>query len=447
MASTSNPKVKPLPAQSGKNDTNMLQRTSKNMLPFPKLHETKNQVPPAEPKSRLPALREDIRASVSSTKTPLSLYPRPPKRALPDTAAGKDRKRSRVNPPTSSSHRTNHDEPAKLGHGLGKEKGANAGVRPPPKTEAFDQLFRKANTEGRKGQKGRKERKERKLVNSRTEDKLMLSSLLNEYRIMTEVEAEPVANPIRAPSPPPEGSPFFRLPRELRDKIYSYLLQASTPINVHKAWTQCYSRYRAGLDPGILVANKQAAAEGTQVLYSTNTFVYLLRDDGHPIPQATDPAGLAAADTKPPPPRSRVIFLAKHAPLIRRLELFVESNRTNMDYCFAIARALDSLSAMGVRPLELAFKLAPRLECRVDLFFYRGWSVTDFFSAGLTVMPALRKVHFERLRFSVYTPQGRRLETVMDGAAIRAAPGGGGSGEEEEQGEDQNGGEIWDPWA
>lgn len=248
-----------------------------------------------------------------------------------------------------------------------------------------------------------------------------------------------VIKPPRAPSPPKRNPffPFFRLPRELRDKIYGHLLHAPGPITVLKAWTQCYGRYRGGIEPAILCVNKQAAAEGTKVLYSTNTFSYLLRDNGVPVSRTTHLAGVRASTDRKrgSTGRSRLIYLTKHACLIRRLELVVESNRSDADYGVAISKALAALRVAGVRPLELSFSLKPRLERRRE---HRSWTMVDFFSAGAAVMPALRALNFARLRFDVLTPRGRRVEMVLDGQAIRA-----GFGVREKQAADR----VQDPWA
>ena len=248
-----------------------------------------------------------------------------------------------------------------------------------------------------------------------------------------------VIKPPRVPSPPKRNPffPFFRLPRELRDKIYGHLLHAPGPITVLKAWTQCYGRYRGGIEPAILCVNKQTAAEGAEVLYSTNTFSYLLRDNGVPVPQTTHHAGVnASTDRKRGATgRSRLIYLTKHARLIRRLELVVESNRSDADYGVAISKALVALRVAGVRPLELSFSLKPRLERRRE---HRSWTMVDFFSAGVAVMPALRALNFAKLRFDVLTPRGRRVEMVLDGQAIRD-----GFGVREKQAADR----FQDPWA
>ena len=269
---------------------------------------------------------------------------------------------------------------------------------------------------------------------------------------------------------------FFTLPRELRDEIYGYLLTSSTPITVLKAWTQRYNRYRGDLNPTILSTCRQAAAEGTRVLYSTNTFQYILRDDGQPIPEGMNKRG--AIPSSSPPHRScrssskhdtgDVIFLAKYASFFRHICLTVEGNRTGETHRIAAADALSTLASAGVRPNFMSFDLSPRLESPAPGSLVYRWTLIDFFSIGLPLVGVLRRdLCYRRLHFAVRHVDGRRLEMSLDADDLMAAErayhayqsrqsrrgrrlDGGGDGSDvkakEKKGAGQ-GDEPWDPWA
>ncbi|KAL8790113.1 MAG: hypothetical protein Q9213_000815 [Squamulea squamosa] len=72
--------------------------------------------------------------------------------------------------------------------------------------------------------------------------------------------------------------PFFSLPLELREHIYSELLTPSVPSegSIADPWILWHDRYglkkHVPVHPQILLANKQVNAEGTAILYENNTF-------------------------------------------------------------------------------------------------------------------------------------------------------------------------------
>lgn len=102
------------------------------------------------------------------------------------------------------------------------------------------------------------------------------------------------------PTPPlPKGRRIFAISREVRDKIYAHLLTAPEYIPIRRAWTKVCSWYDGDLDLAILRVSKQAAAESTRVLYSTNTFLYLSHDNGQPLNGMTSPADLARQPAHP----------------------------------------------------------------------------------------------------------------------------------------------------
>lgn len=217
---------------------------------------------------------------------------------------------------------------------------------------------------------------------------------------------------------------LFSLPLEVRDKIYSHLLTTTTPITVLRGWTQCGARYRGGLEPAILQVCRQTYEEGIRILYSSNTFLYLIRDTGDPIPEALRPEGyispMAAALLEPPPlselksnakgraakrrmmdPRgkpvakkstvgdvTRIIYLAKYARLFRRVEIVLESNRDDKQYRLAMAKAIQLLGkgegGFGANLTSLQFTLTPveRELGRPGSNAGTEWTVVKFFSSA-----------------------------------------------------------------
>jgi hypothetical protein len=62
---------------------------------------------------------------------------------------------------------------------------------------------------------------------------------------------------------------FFQLPRELRDKIYTYLLLSRNPIRIRK-----YTGPGRETDPTILRVSRQLRNEATPIYYRINEFLY-----------------------------------------------------------------------------------------------------------------------------------------------------------------------------
>jgi hypothetical protein len=62
---------------------------------------------------------------------------------------------------------------------------------------------------------------------------------------------------------------FFQLPRELRDKIYAYLLLSRNPIRIRK-----YTGLGRETYPTILKVSRQLRDEATPIYYRINEFLY-----------------------------------------------------------------------------------------------------------------------------------------------------------------------------
>lgn len=239
----------------------------------------------------------------------------------------------------------------------------------------------------------------------------------------------PSNQPIPTPAPTNTAKTgLFSLPLEVRDQIYGHLLGAAGPIPVLRSWTQCGGRYRGDLEPAILSVCRQTYEEGIRILYSSNIFLYRIRDGGEPIPEALNEQGyVSPAAFQPPPPvaeqRSggkraakrpktarkkktgptfgkisdchRLIYLRKYAHLLRHVEIELESNRTEEKYCFAMVEAIRLLGHGGVREeggvrkepgvgarlISFRFSLTPVAETVIKLnVAVQEFKVTNFFA-------------------------------------------------------------------
>ncbi|KAJ9161257.1 hypothetical protein NKR19_g2462 [Coniochaeta hoffmannii] len=331
----------------------------------------------------------------------------------------------------------------------------------------------------RTGKQARKSKAKNGPRNTTTPTKTPVQPLTPSPSISKAFKTSPaLTEKAQAKSIPQSQTNLFSLPLEVRDKIYGHLLTAATKIPVMRGWTQCYVRYRGGLEPAILSVCRQTYQEGIRVLYMTNTFMYLIRDGGDPIPEALSPSGFASPMALPldPPPLSelrngtkgrapkrqkrakaaakrstvgdvnRIIYLAKYAHLLRRVEIVLESNRDTKQYGLAMAKAIQLLGngEGGVRAnlTSLQLSLTP-----VEVEKPGGtaeWTVVKFFSSVRSnnttttqgsepknskppreekhhpVTDALQDLQVRLLHVTVYTPSSRRLDMTLD-MTFRAA--------------------------
>ncbi|KAK0720058.1 hypothetical protein B0H67DRAFT_175026 [Lasiosphaeris hirsuta] len=162
-------------------------------------------------------------------------------------------------------------------------------------------------------------------------------------------------------------SHLFVIAPEIRDKIYRYLLVKKNPINVTRLWTEAVRsssrRLRGGLgqqpvagadtiiDTRILRVCRQAAVEGTRILYSENKFRYMLRDStlrnlsiGKRHTRSQIFNAIRVLRTRDHGVYSgRAINIEKYGHLLRNVSLELEPNRHESPYENLMVGALWSL--------------------------------------------------------------------------------------------------------
>lgn len=260
---------------------------------------------------------------------------------------------------------------------------------------------------------------------------------------------------------------IFKLPAELRLKIYRELLVADAPIVVHGGWHLVYRRTTTrqqqqgeggvrvgrGLYIAILRVHPLFCAEGLGVLYGENTFLYRLRD---PAPTMTDVSRLAYDDEKHDEdeccddddgdytPEGRVenddddesasdcdedpraergdggrkrtrrdIYVEKYRHLFRHIVVEAEPNRFSEATMRAMARAIRTF-APGRRPAAniqtLAVRVTPLRVTRdgtgpgdADPEQAAEFTFVDFLAPDSPVLEAIRAIECHFLRVELMT--------------------------------------------
>ncbi|KAK1760850.1 hypothetical protein QBC47DRAFT_428237 [Echria macrotheca] len=277
-----------------------------------------------------------------------------------------------------------------------------------------------------------------------------------------ESEGEAVANSL------PQDYFFKRLTPDIRDRIYRHLLVSPKPIAVSGLWTELVrSNARRNrrlptrhigrvireqeddtssvIDARILSVCKQAAEEGSRVLYSENIFLYKMRDPQSLPSQDPNMGGMVSRSGRNASPKNTnsssrgAINFAKYGHLFRHMAVELESNRTGEEYERLLACALESLvdtdayrKSYGLRCTPswfptinmflqtLTITISPvweEPEVEDDLWFdpmdladeadtSKHLSVVKFFSTGHRVMKALRHINVRFIRVNLHVPEG-----------------------------------------
>ncbi|KAL2129802.1 hypothetical protein VTI74DRAFT_7293 [Chaetomium olivicolor] len=230
---------------------------------------------------------------------------------------------------------------------------------------------------------------------------------------------------------------FFTLATEIRDKIYRYLLVSPEPIHVQHLWTELARRpTRRGrhanedvdfaIDTRILSVCRRTALEGTRVLYSENTFLYMLRD-ANDVEKGNVRRSQRHANRGRQEQERRTINLAKYGHLLRHMAIELEPNRTGNEYERLMGTALETLapasrnwapSRPSCGPIHLhtlTITISPLFEqsqrtirapavANQDAPINEGrfLSVVSFFSRGGQVLKALQKINANFLHIHLH---------------------------------------------
>ncbi|KAK4217112.1 hypothetical protein QBC37DRAFT_277998 [Rhypophila decipiens] len=240
-------------------------------------------------------------------------------------------------------------------------------------------------------------------------------------------------------------SAFFNIPQEIRNRIYRHLLVSRNPIQVKQLWTEP-ARQKArrmprrrgaapeklfneetdmGIDPRILCVSKQAYLEGSRILYSENTFHYMLRD----------PKCRARAHTSLSPTGPNQINFAKYCHLFRHISIELEPNRTDHDHERLLERSLECLaradgssspsSSRANSPASrifldtLTLTITPVKPVKIPLGNMPGGrsripTAIKFFSRNSVADRLLRRINTRSIRFNIHVEPHREDEDSDD---------------------------------
>jgi hypothetical protein len=222
---------------------------------------------------------------------------------------------------------------------------------------------------------------------------------------------------------------FMGIPREIRMKIYRYLLLNEKPITVHGKWKQVHRSNSLSLPTGILSTCKIVHDEACVVLYGENVFVYLLRDpvwparaisnlatnDDEVSSEDEDDSGSEYEDEEEDSRscnyhRERCIDVDKYAPLFRKIVVEAEHNR--------YSKATQESMADAIRIFATKDDGASRddtcnirtLTIRVSPLWNEGdepgagrFTFVDFFETNAPVIQAIKAVDCQLLHVEILT--------------------------------------------
>ncbi|KAK7456307.1 hypothetical protein CaCOL14_004351 [Colletotrichum acutatum] len=258
------------------------------------------------------------------------------------------------------------------------------------------------------------------------------------------------------PQPKSRTCPFLRIPLEIREDIYKYILVADEPIRVHQGWSAVYPRNRVGIRTDLIRTCRQVRKEALNTLYGENTFLYLLRDAAelpalnaqgeneivvqHPLATDNDALSDYEADSADEysdgedevtnGPSSSLadghtaadIDIRRFGHKFRKLMIVAEANRANAPYRLSMANAIDVFR--GLRPIRprihtLTIDITPQRDPRTG-----DVSFLDFFERSSEVVRTLRGLPCQFIEILVNT-----------GVSV----GGGGDGHDDGNGSDNPG--------
>ncbi|RDW68441.1 hypothetical protein BP5796_09098 [Coleophoma crateriformis] len=146
----------------------------------------------------------------------------------------------------------------------------------------------------------------------------------------------------------PERSGILRIPLEVRELIYTYLLLYSKPILLDREWTRVEKR--PGVNHSIMMTCKQISEESSAFFYRNNYFIALIRHQ--------------------PPRKEWDVYIdsAKYLPVLKHAVVKVDYRYGSQDWARITASCLESLVQAETRLKSLTLVLKPR---RTSSFYGR----------------------------------------------------------------------------
>ncbi|KAM0257422.1 hypothetical protein ACHAQJ_004368 [Trichoderma viride] len=231
---------------------------------------------------------------------------------------------------------------------------------------------------------------------------------------------------------------FMGIPREIRLKIYRYLLLTKKAIAVHGGWKQVYRNNNLSLSTGILGACKIVHEEACVILYGENVFLYRLRD---PIFSQEGILRLATDDDLPTDDESesgseyedddddgydddddeRSLFcssqkescinIVKYAHLFRKIAVEAEHNRYSKNTLESMAAAISIFAKQSEETLgndacnihTLTIRVSPLWHEEEDQPGQGRFTFIDFFEAHAPVISAIKAIDCQVLHVDILT--------------------------------------------
>lgn len=224
--------------------------------------------------------------------------------------------------------------------------------------------------------------------------------------------------------PPPEPTNFLDLPAppsEIREFVYRHLLVSPRPVAVRDGGATVYRRQRPALDIAILLTSK-VCAEAKRVHYAENYFEYLIRDSTRAGPEDDVPALAieedsdgeyddAAPDEKQPDDTD--IIIRRNGPMMRRIGLRAEANRSGAEHLRTAARAITTFATLhpvraNVHTLRISIQTAWQRD--TGDFAFAGWFApkTPLMNALLETLPC------QFIEVTIGMPAGREAVVRVD---------------------------------
>jgi len=209
--------------------------------------------------------------------------------------------------------------------------------------------------------------------------------------------------PKRGPIIPnsPERTPILRVPLEIREKIYAYLLLCESPIKVKEDWTTVECNPFQSHAIAIVQTCKQFAEEASQFIYKSNQFKAILRNPSTIFRRREDP----------------VKFHPKYLFLLRNIIIDCSFHCYDLEWYEKVAAGLKKLVVAKTVLQSLTLALIPhRLLATTTAL---GWEASpvafaDFLWYEGAIMTAIRHLAPKKLNIVVKKTGNQRFLMSVD---------------------------------